>query len=462
MPCEIRHATSCRAIKGEDVMFVHDLGNSYSESMLYVISDGHAGVDAAQFIESTFLPTLLSRLPPEFPNLAQTPDLGPFSDLIRRALCDTFMLVDAEWLEKGDNSGATLTVAMVIEGTLLTVANVGDSDAVLDTGTSMLEVTFSHRIQGCSVEQQRLEKAGCRMAQLGFHLQGPAKPGEPGVGPLRIWPGGLCVSRSIGDADAGPEIIPIPHIRQVLIPQEGCRVIMASDGLWDVLTLSKAVKMTRSKDAATAAAALLSAVTCQSRFNDDTSIIVLDMLPPGVTSFPEAVNNMKTSAAALQVGSAPQHTARRSPSSGGLFSCFSSSFSDEGHMSHGVRNDGDASAGRLLLYSDVDCLTTYPKAREGLVVKPWHLKPADAEVDSQISRDFTMHNEQYFTSRQCSIDAEKGGGVAMLVHNHAVNIPVASQVMTLGECTETTTASVPSPKRMGSTRNELPTVADHA
>ncbi len=45
--------------------------------------------------------------------------------------------------------------------------------------------------------------------------QGPAKPGEPGVGPLRIWPGGLCVARSVGDLDAGPEIVPVPHIRQV-------------------------------------------------------------------------------------------------------------------------------------------------------------------------------------------------------------------------------------------------------
>ena len=64
-------------------------------------------------------------------------------------------------------------------------------------------------------EKARLLTAGCNLAQLGFHLQGPAKPKEPGVGPLRIWPGGLCVSRSIGDVDAGPEIVPLPHIKQV-------------------------------------------------------------------------------------------------------------------------------------------------------------------------------------------------------------------------------------------------------
>jgi hypothetical protein len=48
-------------------------------------------------------------------------------------------------------------------------------------------------------EQNRLRQAGAQLAPLGFHLQGPAKPQEMGVGPLRMWPGGLCVSRCVGD-----------------------------------------------------------------------------------------------------------------------------------------------------------------------------------------------------------------------------------------------------------------------
>ena len=114
------------------------------------------------------------------------------------------------------NPTAGTTVSMVlITDYLMTVANTGDSEGVLDTGVSMLELTESHRIQTHELERQRLRNAGCQVAQLGFHLEGPARPGEPGVGPLRIWPGGLCVSRSVGDVDAGPEIVPIPHIKQV-------------------------------------------------------------------------------------------------------------------------------------------------------------------------------------------------------------------------------------------------------
>ncbi len=34
------------------------------------------------------------------------------------------------------------------------------------------------------------------------------------MGPLRIWPGGLCLSRAIGDFDVGDAVIPFPHIMQ--------------------------------------------------------------------------------------------------------------------------------------------------------------------------------------------------------------------------------------------------------
>jgi hypothetical protein len=37
------------------------------------------------------------------------------------------------------------------------------------------------------------------------------------IGPLRCWPGGLCLSRSIGDLDVGEFIVPVPHVKQVKV-----------------------------------------------------------------------------------------------------------------------------------------------------------------------------------------------------------------------------------------------------
>lgn len=44
---------------------------------------------------------------------------------------------------------------------------------------------------------------------------GPARDVNNGMGPLRIWPGGLCLSRAVGDFDVGESVIPLPHIYQV-------------------------------------------------------------------------------------------------------------------------------------------------------------------------------------------------------------------------------------------------------
>ena len=87
---------------------------------------------------------------------------------------------------------------------------------------------------------------------------------------------------------------PLPPLAaQIIVPEQGCRVIMASDGLWDILTLSKAVKMARPKTTELAASTLVNSVLRDLRFNDDTSVIVIDVLPSPLSQFPTI---------ALQVG----------------------------------------------------------------------------------------------------------------------------------------------------------------
>lgn len=51
------------------------------------------------------------------------------------------------------------------------------------------------------------------------------------IGPLRCWPGGLCLSRSIGDMDVGEFIVPVPHVKQVKVgARASCLFIFAEDG----------------------------------------------------------------------------------------------------------------------------------------------------------------------------------------------------------------------------------------
>lgn len=339
------HSTASRVIKGEDVMYVHPLAIATTPpSMLYMVCDGHSGSEAATYVAANFLRILNSKLPTKMPSVASPKELETFAELVRRAVCETFIRLDNDWIAVGHMAGTTVS-AVIVVGYLLTTANVGDSSAVLDTGCSILELTGSHRIHNNVEEQARLRAAGCQLAPLGFHLQGPARPNELGVGPLRLWPGGLCVSRSVGDLDAGPEVMPLPNIRQVVLPQEGSRLMVCSDGVWDLMNLSKAVKLCRLKTAAGATDTLMAAVSRDMRLLDDASIIVVDFLPSEGTSFPTV---------ALRSNPKPEK-------SGGLFACFKPELEEPDS-----RDLSGGQPGHLGFMADVDALKAYPHLRHAL------------------------------------------------------------------------------------------------
>jgi hypothetical protein len=46
---------------------------------------------------------------------------------------------------------------------------------------------------------------------------GPSSGIREGMGPIRVWPGGVMLSRVIGDYDVSPLLLPHPHIKQVCV-----------------------------------------------------------------------------------------------------------------------------------------------------------------------------------------------------------------------------------------------------
>jgi Protein phosphatase 2C len=103
----------------------------------------------------------------------------------------------------------------------------------------------SHRIDDNRSERERLTASGGIVARLSSLHDGPAPPGAAGCGPLWLWSeqanaaGQLgfwevALSRCIGNRRAGPLVLSVPHVRQALIPAWGCRLILASDGIWNI------------------------------------------------------------------------------------------------------------------------------------------------------------------------------------------------------------------------------------
>jgi len=112
-----------------------------------------------------------------------------------------------------------------------------------------------------------------------------------------------CVTRSIGDWDASRALIPHPDVtRFVVNPGEHVRVIMASDGMWDMVTTAEALRTARRAATAQQAADRLVALAYRrsaSRFNelrDDTTCVVVDVNPDEMSFQPPDGEKMGTHA----------------------------------------------------------------------------------------------------------------------------------------------------------------------
>ena len=96
-------------------------------------------------------------------------------------------------------------------------------------------------------------------------------------------------SRALGDWDGSRALVPQPEIMRFNVPSDGCmRVVIASDGLWDLMAPSHACEkvLARERDAQDCAYKLVNMAIEKSnmRFNqlkDDTSVIVVELNPSG-------------------------------------------------------------------------------------------------------------------------------------------------------------------------------------
>lgn len=256
---------------------------------LFCIFDGHNGTEAGMHCTNLLYKELHKRLPPgPLPDLtAGDSKANAFCLAIRRAFAETFLQLDMTFAERRVLSGCTATVVLVT-GWVAFVANVGDSSCCLDTGKSVEQLNYDHRLEDSEAEQKRVLALGGVLAKLDESGMGPAITNTTGYGPLRVWPGGLALSRAIGDFDVGPCISAMPNIRQVRLPKSGCRMLIASDGLWDAfVTYQGPLEKTRAYNCAAIPEKLIDRALQLRGLADDITIICIDMLPSEDRTIPE-------------------------------------------------------------------------------------------------------------------------------------------------------------------------------
>ncbi|KAL1825449.1 hypothetical protein ACET3Z_012227 [Daucus carota] len=166
-------------------------------------------------------------------------------------------------------------VVVVLSGCQIIISNCGDSRAVLYRGTETIPLTVDQKPDR-EDELKRIEEQGGRV----INWNG-----------ARVF-GVLAMSRAIGDWYLRPWIIPVPEITFATRSEDDECLILASDGLWDVMSNQEVGEVARrllrrrrrlmvddEGSAAQYVADSLTEMAMGRNSSDNISIIVVDLKP---------------------------------------------------------------------------------------------------------------------------------------------------------------------------------------
>lgn len=120
-------------------------------------------------------------------------------------------------------------------------ANVGDSRAVMCRNGEALDLTVDHK-PNTAAEKARVEALGGKVVWCGM-VDEDGKP-VPNAGIHRV-NGNLALSRAIGDRSERPAVTSKPDMTTFDVEDDDEFIILASDGLWDVMSSQEAISFVR-------------------------------------------------------------------------------------------------------------------------------------------------------------------------------------------------------------------------
>ncbi|XP_044959290.1 probable protein phosphatase 2C 56 isoform X1 [Hordeum vulgare subsp. vulgare] len=246
-----------------DVKFAKMKGQSIS---LFGVFDGHAGALAAEYLKEHLLDNLI-----EHPQFLKNTKL---------ALKTTFLKTDADFLEsvttpyREDGSTA---LAAVLVGDQIYVANVGDSRAIALKGGKAIPLSDDHKPHmfvpvfvaiplsddhkpNLKNERTRIENAGGGVSYDGFTWR------VDGI---------LAMSRAFGNRSLKNYVIAEPDIQETQVSSDLEYLVLATDGLWDVVQNEDVISLMRATDEPEAAAVKLTEMAHSRHSSDNITCIVV-------------------------------------------------------------------------------------------------------------------------------------------------------------------------------------------
>ncbi|XP_076902499.1 putative protein phosphatase 2C 47 [Bidens hawaiensis] len=205
------------------------LGETYKwglPSSFYAIFDGHGGAEAASYVKQHAMQFFFQDS--DLPQSVLDNDL--FLKRVERSHYNAFLQADQaladECSVRCDCGTTALTVLIV--GKHVITANAGDCRAVICRNGSATQITQDHRGSTCE-EKERCERLGGYFDQDGY-LNGQ-----------------LGVTRALGDwhMKNSKVLTAEPDVRQMVLTDNDEFMIIACDGIWDVMSNQEAVGIVR-------------------------------------------------------------------------------------------------------------------------------------------------------------------------------------------------------------------------
>ncbi|GLT97933.1 hypothetical protein SLE2022_154740 [Rubroshorea leprosula] len=214
---------------------------------LFAIYDGHLGDSVPAYLQKNL-----------FNNIIKDDEFWTHPD---RSFSKAYEKTDQAILSHSPDlgrGGSTAVTAILINGRKLWVANVGDSRAVLSRKGQAIQMSTDHEP---NTERGSIENRGGFVSNM---------PGDV----ARV-NGQLAVSRAFGDKNLKSHLRSDPDMRSSEINLDTDILILASDGLWKVLSNQEAVDIARKIKDPQRAAKQLIAEALNRDSKDDISCIVV-------------------------------------------------------------------------------------------------------------------------------------------------------------------------------------------
>eukprot|EP01119_Soliformovum_irregulare_P008111 TRINITY_DN20_c1_g1_i2.p1 TRINITY_DN20_c1_g1~~TRINITY_DN20_c1_g1_i2.p1 ORF type:complete len:1680 (-),score=654.35 TRINITY_DN20_c1_g1_i2:38-4906(-) len=192
----------------EDAHVFIDRFNLNPRQCFIGIYDGHGGDVIAEYVGNHFHKIFAEELQVE-----QDP-----KEAFKKAYAKMDKKISDRKMRRSGSTAVTAYIHVTPEGDrILYTANIGDARAVLNRGGDPIRLTFDHKASEES-EQKRIKDMNCYI--IGGRLAGS-----------------LAVTRAFGDLDfKNAGLISDPFISETPLTSEDRHLIVACDGLWDVMS----------------------------------------------------------------------------------------------------------------------------------------------------------------------------------------------------------------------------------